>query len=196
MNNQVRDELLAMKHRDMDMRSRLLEEGKLYGDYAPEMQQVHRENAKALDTLISQHGWPGLSLVGLEGCRAAWFVAQHSICTPSLQRKFLTLLTEASERGDAPKSQVAFLTDRIRFNENKPQVYGTVLDWNEQGELGCEIEDAEQVDIRRKAVGLGPFLEDLERHRREVAAEGGRPPDDFKRYKEAARRWATSVGWL
>lgn len=196
MNQQVLEQLLAMQRRDIDMRSRLLNEGKLYGDYALEMQQVHRDNAQALDAIASQHGWPGIPLVGLEGCRAAWFIAQHSICTPSLQRRFHTLLTEASERGDAPKAQVAFLTDRIRFNENKPQVYGTVLDWNEQGELDCEIEDAEQVDIRREAVGLGPFRDDLERHRREVEAEGGRPPSDFKRYNEAARRWAKSVGWL
>lgn len=185
-----------MKQHDMDMRSRLLTEGKLYGNYAPEMQQLHRENAEALDAIISRHGWPGTSLVGLEGCKAAWFIAQHSICTPSLQRRFLTLLTEASERGDVPKTQVAFLTDRIRFNENRPQLYGTVLDWNEDGELGCEIEDAEHVDKRRKAVGLGPFLDDLERHRREVQREGGRPPADFRRYKEAARQWAKSVGWL
>ena len=128
MNRQVFDELLPLKQRDTDMRSRLLQEGKLYGDYAPEMQQVHRENAKRLDEIIAKHGWPGVSLVGLEGCRAAWLIAQHSICTPDLQRKFLALLAKAAEDGDAPKTQVAFLTDRIRFNESKPQVNGTVLD--------------------------------------------------------------------
>jgi NAD(P)-dependent dehydrogenase (short-subunit alcohol dehydrogenase family) len=38
----------------------------------------------------------------------------------------------ASESGDAPKRQVALLTDRIRFNEDRPQIYGTVFDWNEK----------------------------------------------------------------
>ena len=71
VNRQVFDKLLALKQRDTDMRSRLLQEGKLYGDYAPEMQQVHRENAKRLDEIIAKHSWPGVSLVGLEGCRAA-----------------------------------------------------------------------------------------------------------------------------
>lgn len=196
MNRQLLDDLLALKQRDTDMRSRLLSEGRLYGDYAPEMQQVHRENAHALDAIVSTHGWPGISLVGLEGCRAAWFVAQHSICTPELQRKFLTLLAKAAESGDAPKAQVAFLTDRIRFNENRPQVYGTVLGWNEDGELSCEIEDPANVDERRRAVGLAPFLEDLEKHRRAVQAEGGKPPADFAQYKQRGREWARNVGWL
>lgn len=196
MNQQLLDELLALKQHDIDTRSRLLNDGKLYGDYAPEMQKIHRENATELDKIISKYGWPGISLVGLEGCRAAWLIAQHSICTPALQRKFLTLLVNASERGDAPKVLVAFLTDRIRFNENKPQLYGTVLDWNEEGELSCEVEDSANLDVRRKAVGLAPFREELEKHREEVKSEGGVPPKDLAEYKQKAREWASSVGWL
>ena len=196
MNQQLLDDLLTLKQRDTDMRAHLLSEGKLYNDYAPEMQQVHRENATALNKIISKYGWPGISLVGLEGCRAAWLIAQHSICTPELQRKFLTLLTMASESGDAPKLQVAFLTDRIRFNENRPQVYGTVLDWNEKGELSCDVEDPANLDNRRNAVGLAVFREELEKHREEVKSEGGRPPKDFTEYKQKGREWASSVGWL
>jgi hypothetical protein len=196
MNQQLLDELLALKQRDIDTRSRLLKEGTLYGGYAPEMQQVHRENANELDKIVIKHGWPGISLVGLEGSRAAWLVAQHSICTPELQRKFLALLATASESGDVPKPQIAFLTDRIRFNENKPQVYGTVLDWNENGELSCEVEDPANLDARREAIGLAPFRDDLEKHREEVKSEGGSPPKDFAEYKQKGREWASSVGWL
>jgi hypothetical protein len=196
MNQQLLNALLALNERDTNTRSRLIKEGKLYGDYAPEMQQVHQENAIELDRLISEYGWPGISLVGLEGCRVAWLIAQHSICTPELQRKFLTILAKALERGDAPKPQVAYLTDRIRFNENKPQVYGTVLDWNEKGELSCEVEDPTNLDARRKQVGLAPFHQDLEKHRREVESEGGKPPANFAQYKQKGREWAKKVGWL
>jgi hypothetical protein len=195
MNHHLRKELLALKQLDIDTRSHLLSEGRLYGDYAPELQKIHRENASALDKLTSKYGWPGISFVGLEGCRAAWLIAQHSICTPVLQRKFLALLINASEHGDVPTKQVAFLTDRIRFNENKPQVYGTVLDWNEKGELSCEVEDPATLDTRRKAVGLPPFRLELEKHREEVKSEGGTPPKDFTEYKRKAREWASSVGW-
>ena len=195
MDRQLADELLAMQKRDLDTRARLLELGRLYGDYDPEMQAVHTENARRLKEIVARHGWPGISLVGLEACRAAWLVAQHSICTPELQREFLTLLAQACAAGDVPRRQVAFLTDRIRFNEGKPQLYGTVLDWNEEGELSCEVEDIAGLDARRAEVGLPPFADDLEKHRAEVRAEGGKPPHDYAEYRRKGRAWAESVGW-
>src|SRR5713226_6361853 len=197
MNQRLLDELIAMKQRDVDTRSRLVREGWLYDGYADEMQQVHRENAHRLNQLISQHGWPTISLVGLEGCRAAWLIAQHSICTPDLQRRFLVLVTEAAERGEVPKPQVAFLTDRIRFNENKPQVYGTVLDWDEKGELSCVVEDPANLDVRRRGMGLPATQDDdLAAYRKEVESEGGKPPRDLTEAKRKRLEWAKSVGWI
>jgi len=196
MNQPLFNKLTALKKSDLDTRFRLLSEGRLYGDYAPEMQQVQKENANQLDRIVEEFGWPGISLVGLEACRAAWLIAQHSICTPELQRKFLTLLSNACKHANAPKMQVAFLTDRIRFNENKPQMYGTILDWDENGELNCEVEDPANLDLRRREVGLPPFNEDLDKHRAEVKAEGGNPPADFTAYKQKARAWAIEVGWI
>ena len=197
MNQHLFDELIAMKQRDADTRSRLVREGRLYDGYAEEMQQVHRENAHRLNEVISQHGWPTISLVGLEGCRAAWLIAQHSICTPDLQRRFLALVTEAAENGEVPKAQVAFLIDRIRFNENKPQMYGTVLDWNEQGELSCVVEDPVNLDARRRDMGLPATQDDdLAAHRKEVESEGGKPPRDLAEAKRKRLEWAKSVGWI
>ncbi len=196
MNQALFDALLAMKRRDEEVRSKLLGEGRLYGGYDEEMQQVHIENAEKLAEIISQQGWPGISLVGIEGCRAAWFVAQHALCTPDKQRGFLDALEMAAARGDAPKRLVALLTDRIRYNEHKPQVYGTVLDWNDAGELSCDVEDRENLDTRRAEVGLSPFNEDLLQHRREVAAEGGTPPTDLAEYRQRKRDWAKRVGWI
>ena len=114
MNQQLLDELMAMAKRDSETRARLLAAGKLYGDYAEEMQRVHKENAKRLDEIVDTYSWPGLALVGLEGCRAAWLVAQHAICTPALQRKFHAVMEQAVESGDVPKRLLACLTDRIR----------------------------------------------------------------------------------
>lgn len=192
----VLDDLLELKQRDSGMRARLLQEGRLYGRYDEDMQRVHRDNAHRLDEIVSTFGWPGISRVGLDGCRAAWLIAQHAICTPDLQRKFLVSLTDSADKGDAPKMMVALLTDRIRFNEGRPQVYGTVLDWNAEGELWCDVEDQDNLDARRKEAGLPPFQDDLEKHRREVAAEGGNFPQDFNEYKRKQREWAQQVGWL
>ena len=82
MNQQFLGELLALKQRDLEVRSRLVNEGRLYGDYARDMQQVHRENAHRLNELIAQHGWPTISRVGIEGCRAAWLIAASTDTEP------------------------------------------------------------------------------------------------------------------
>jgi hypothetical protein len=195
MNQQLIEYLESLKKTDIDTRSRLIKEGRLFGGYEPEMQEVHRQTAYALEKVISTHGWPGVSKVGVEGATAAWLIAQHAICTPRLQRKFLQHLSRAAETGDAPLSQVAFLTDRILHNEGKPQIYGTVLDWNENGELTCELENRDKVDELRADVGLPPFEQACEEHRRGVEAEGGKPPENYDAYKRAAREWAESVGW-
>ena len=195
MNDSVHDQLLAMLQRDIAARARLLQAGKLYGTYDEEMQAVHRDNARLLDDIISRQGWPGITMVGLEGCRAAWQIAQHANCTPGLQRKFLELLTEATRKGDAPLKQAAMLTDLIRFNEGLPQRFGTVLDWDESGELNCEVEDRDDLDSRRMAVGLPAFQADLEAHRREIAAEGGKCPQNIREYRQGALDWARRSGW-
>lgn len=196
MDTLLLEELLAMKRHDEEVRARLLNERRLYGVYDQEMQQVHTKHAHRLFEIVAQHGWPGISLVGIEGCRAAWFIAQHAVCTPNEQRSFLNSLNKAVEAGDAPKRLAAFLTDRIRYNEQKPQVYGTVLDWDETRQLSCEIEDLDGLDRRRAEVGLPPFDEDLVKHRIEVEEEGGTPPADMTEYQNRKLEWARSVGWV
>lgn len=195
MNEELLEKLRGIEQRDSETREKLLREHRLFGTYTEEMQRVHRENAAELATIVSSYGWPGISQVGIAGCRVAWVIAQHSICTPELQRGFLRALEEAANAGDVPMQQVAMLTDRIRFNEGRPQVYGTVLDWDQSGELNCEVEDPENVDARRASVGLEPFAEGRKKHGRAVAAEGGRPPDNFEAYRDAAELWAKQVGW-
>ncbi len=195
MDNNLLEQLKQLKERDVATREKLLSEGRFYGQYDPELQKIHIENAHALDKIISNHGWPSISKVGIEGTRLAWLIAQHAICTPDLQRKFFKLLSDSAESGDAPKKQVALLTDRIRFNEGRPQIYGTILDWNKKGELTCDLEDPDRVDALRKAVGMPAFKQARQEHRDEVLAEGGQPPENFKAYEKGITEWAKSVGW-
>jgi hypothetical protein len=196
MNQTLLDRIIALRDRDQQVRSRLLAEGRLYEGYAEEMQRVHIDNAEALSAIVAEHGWPGEALVGAEGCRAAWTVAQHAICSPQAQRQFLHALNAAVAEGQAPKRMAAMLTDRIRFNEHRPQLYGTVLGWNDAGELDCEVEQPEQLDLRRAEVGLPPFAQDRARHRAAVAAEGGKAPADIAGFLRKQREWAESVGWI
>ncbi len=195
MDNELLQQLKKIQKRDIETRNKLLKEGRLYGQYDQEMQDVHIENANALNDIIVKHGWPTISKVGAEGARLAWLIAQHSICTPNLQRTFFNSLSEAARNGDATQKQVALLLDRIRFNEGRPQIYGTIYDWDELGAFTCTVDNPRKVEELRKAVGLPPFYEALEEAKKQVKSEGGKPPKSHKKYRKQVEDWAKEVGW-
>jgi hypothetical protein len=159
------------------------------------MEEVHVRNAAALTAIIEEHGWPGRSLVGEDGAHAAWFVLQHAIGNPPLQRRGLGLLREAAERGEAPARQAAYLEDRICFFEGRPQVYGTQYDWDASGELSPHpVADIAGVDERRRSVGMGTLEENTRRFREEAARSGEGPPGDRAGH-ERFLAWCRAVGW-
>jgi hypothetical protein len=161
------------------------------------MREVHDRNAARLSEIIAEHGWPGRTLVGQEGAHAAWFVLQHAIAQPALQRRGLELLRGAAERGDVPHAQVAYLQDRICFFEGRPQVYGTQYDWDEAGELSPHpVEDIAGANERRRSVGLGTLAENTRRLREGAARSGEEPPADRAEHRRQLQEWARSVGWL
>jgi hypothetical protein len=142
-------------------------------------------------------GWPGMRMVGAKGAEAAWLVAQHAISRPSFQRRCLELLRGAVRRGDVPPKHVAYLVDRIRSNERRPQVFGTQLDWDENGDSNpWEIESPETVDERRGNAGLEPIDEAVRRARVESRQEGARAPMSVTKRRAQIESWAKKIGWL
>src|SRR5690349_8107826 len=125
MNESIRDDLLAMDAEDQRVRQELLDQGALGDGYNPRMESVHQRNTARLKEIIAQHGWPGRMLVGEDGAFAAWRIAQHAIGDPPFQRLCLRLLDEAAAYGDVSPQHPAYLLDRIRMYEAKPQIYGT-----------------------------------------------------------------------
>jgi hypothetical protein len=197
MNEELRREILELGQRDEETRTRLLKEGRLFDGYAEEMERVHLDNAARFSTILDIHGWPGISLVGDDCVQVAWVIAQHAISSPEFQQRCLTHLERAVEIGDAPPAHLAFLTDRIRFNQRVPQRYGTVFDWDEEGEISpWQIEEPETVDQRRAEVGLPPLADALETLRKEVAIEGGPPAGSFEKRQRDIEEWARRVGWI
>jgi hypothetical protein len=197
MNELLREDLLALKRLDESTRARLAESGVLFEGYSAEMEQLHANNAAALEAILNEYGWPGVSLVGEDGVEAAWLLAQHAISRPGFQRRCVRDLRQAVAAGEAPAWQEAYLTDRIRMNERRPQVYGTHLDWNAEGELSpWQIEAPAEVDKRRAEVGLVSLAEATERARSHALEEGHGPPEDHARSLREQTEWARRVGWI
>ncbi|MDQ4049642.1 MAG: hypothetical protein M3131_09730 [Actinomycetota bacterium] len=125
---------------------------------AMEYRRIDGENTERLRRILAAHGWPGRSLVGDQGARDAWLIAQHADHDPTFQREALELLTDAVARGEARPRELAYLTDRVRVNEGREQVFGTQMRPDENGmPIPQPIEDPERLDERRAEIGLEPF---------------------------------------
>jgi hypothetical protein len=197
MNQQLQQYLLDLGRRDEETRTRLLKEGRLFGGYAEEMEQVHLENAEKLQRVVDEHGWPGISLVGEDGAQAAWLIAQHAISNPPFQRACMASIARAVHENEVPPAYFAFLTDRILYNQRKPQQFGTVFDWDEDDEISpWQIDDADTVDERRASVGLPPLQDAIATVRQEAAIEGNTPTTSFAKRQQEVEDWARRVGWI
>jgi hypothetical protein len=165
-NEELRAELLTMCESDQENRR-----PPLRTDQAFLRQAAADDDARALRLaeLVERHGWPGCSLAGADGATAAWLIAQHADRDPGLQERMLALLERAVASGEAPVSQLAFLTDRVCVNRGRAQVYGTQFGGHAATYGPRPIADPAGLDARRAEAGLEPFAE-YERHMRALDA--------------------------
>jgi hypothetical protein len=189
MDEALRAELLGMDELDQTVRAELAADGSLFHGYHPRMAAVHDENAARLREIIREHGWPTTALVGPDGTKAAHRIAQHAINHPDFMRECRALIEAASERGEVPREQFAYIDDRIRVFEGLPQRYGTQWQGGVNGLEPCPLDDRIAVDRRRRELGL-PSLDEMRRPSSErlTAAEVER-----QRAEELA--WRRRVGW-
>lgn len=188
----LRAELIQMDEHDQSVRAELAADGSLFEGYHPRMAAVHDANAARLREIIANYGWPTESLVGVDGAKAAHRIAQHSINHPEFMRECRQLLDEASAKGEVPRWQFAFIDDRIRVFEGFPQRYGTQWRDGPEGLEPYPIEDPDQVDERRAALGL-PSLDELGASR---PRERELDPEAALRNQEKELEWRRTVGWI
>ena len=166
----LREELLAMAAADQNLRQAMAAK---YADGAPMSpadetlaQTLDDANTARLKELVAEHGWPTVALAGIDGAEAAWLLAQHADRDPAFQKHCLALLIVAAAAGEASQVNVAYLEDRVRLHESRPQLYGTQLRLVDGRFETGELEDEANVDALRAAAGLGPLSEyvaDMER---------------------------------
>jgi hypothetical protein len=124
-----------------------------------QLEEIDRVNREWLKGLVEKHGWPGKSLVGKDGAHDAWLLVQHADKDHAFQKKCLDLIKDAAAKDEVSKTDLAYLTDRVLVAESKKQLYGTQFK-EINGKLEpSPIEDEENVDRRRKEVGLPTMAE-------------------------------------
>jgi hypothetical protein len=197
-NDEAQQYLLAAVRRDRETRARLAASGALFDGYHPEMEAVHLENARTLEDVIAQIGWPGRAKVGDGGAAAAFLILQHAISRPDLQRRGLDLILDAIPEGQANPLDAAYLADRIAMYEGAPQTFGTQFDYDDNGLLSpAPVRDLEMLDDRRASVGLPPMAETIAATRAQAAADNEPKPSaaDLAARRENFEAWARRAGW-
>ncbi len=160
VNVNLADELVQMGERDQEMRNSQKWDA-----------EVDIRNTQRLKQIIREIGWPSISKVGREAANYAWLLAQHADHDVAFQRDCLHLMQQSMNDVDA--TTVAYLEDRVRVNEGRPQLYGTQYYEDEQGVFGPKpIEQPDEVDERRKVVGLEPLAQ-YDRAMRELQEKMG-----------------------
>lgn len=146
----LRDELLDLRDADQAERT-----GQVAGNSDAARTDRLRE-------IIEEHGWPTRTMVGADGASAAWLLAQHSDFDVDFQAEALAMMCAALAAGEADPVDVAYLTDRVAVNQDRPQVYGTQVGSCEAGRaVPAPIADEDTVDERRERVGLEPLADYL-----------------------------------
>ena len=172
---QLRSALLAMLERDQAVRGRINSEGES-PELLEEESRIDWRNTAQLRQILDEFGWPTQSMVGKDGARAAWLLAMHADHDTKFQRRCLDLMRAALKHDEVSALHVAYLTDRVRTRERKPQVYGTQSGVIDGVRMYFPIEDLEHVDERRAEVGLPPLGEYRELPNSLVVKWGGPRP--------------------
>jgi Family of unknown function (DUF6624) len=123
-----------------------------------ELQAIDAKHQARMSAIVAEHGWPGRSLVDDDGAHAAWLLVQHA--DVSFMAQCLPLMEQAVSEGEASAKDYAYLLDRVRLRQGKPQVYGTQFVPGSDGKpVLYPVEDPEHVDERRRAIGLRSMAE-------------------------------------
>jgi hypothetical protein len=89
-----------------------------------EILRINARNVARFYAIVTTYGWPGRSLVGEDGCQAAWVLAQHNGWHEALEQHCLDLLDAAVAAGEAPLEYAERIRDNVYLRQGKaPYLY-------------------------------------------------------------------------
>ena len=126
--------------------------------------QADASSTEYMRGLLDQYDWIDTHRFGRRVSMAAWLMMQHADAHVELQALALKRMEPYLENGGVKKSDYAFLWDRVAVNSDRKQRYGTQPTWEctPEGNLTLKpLEDPENVNTRRAAMGLGTVEDGL-----------------------------------
>lgn len=120
---------------------------------------INQKNQRELDSIIKVNGWPKISDVGYRAAGAAFLIVQHS--TLELQQQYLPTIKQLCLDSEAQWQSYALMYDRVQISQDKPQLYGSQVKYNETTKKNdfFPIEDEANVNKRRAEMGMSSLEE-------------------------------------
>ncbi|MGH3210822.1 MAG: DUF6624 domain-containing protein [Trebonia sp.] len=145
--------------------ARLVSEGEAH----PEIQRAVAftdETGVAIEDIIARHGWPFRSVIGESAALHLSALVAHADERNTFRRKALGAMSAAVKAGEADPRHFAHIYDRTCAVAREPQLYGSLIAPRDgEGIVLWPVRDPQQLDTRRRGIGLPSLDEDLDLYR-------------------------------
>jgi hypothetical protein len=154
--------LLAIYEDDQPIREQYNSAQKEFGHQSKQVDSLGRImmykdsiNLIKVTEILDKYGWVGADKIGGQANQTLFIVIQHSDL--KTQQKYLPMVREAVKIGNANRSALALLEDRVALREGKRQIYGSQFGYDNETKKSyvLPLDDPDNVDKRRAEVGLG-----------------------------------------
>jgi hypothetical protein len=121
----------------------------------------------AAEEIITRHGWPFRSVIGESAAMHLSALVAHADERNTFRRKALKAMSVTVEAGEADPRHFAHIYDRTCAVAREPQLYGSLIAPKDgDGIVIWPVQDPEQLDARRRGIGLPPLSQDIGLYRR------------------------------
>jgi hypothetical protein len=121
----------------------------------------------AVEEIIARHGWPFRSVIGETAATHLSALVAHADDRNTFRWTALKAMSLAVNASEAHPRHYAHIYDRTCAVAREPQLYGSLIAPKDgEGILIWPLQDPQQLDARRRGIGLPPLSEDLELYRR------------------------------
>ncbi len=156
MQNEQQEILKRLEHA-FDLDQNAIKEFKKGAIKLDDLKKIQRNNLNYIQNILDKGFFPFKDLTSDKAYKSFFLTIQHSDSIELMERTAGIIQKAQAHQVDKP--DYAFLIDRIRVFEGKPQLYGTQFRKKDGITSFFDIEDGSKMDSRRAELGMEPFEE-------------------------------------